>query len=246
MSERIVEIDGVKLWTVTNGSGPPVLLCNGGAGCCDYLAPVSAMIEDLASVHRWEQRGCGRSEAAPPYDVQTCIADLEGLRRRFGHERWIVGGHSWGADLALAYALEHPSRVAGLLYISGGHVQNNRDWHREYDAHRHEEYVPEFEYPPNMEVNRQISASWKRYIRQPDLFLRLSRLDVPALFVYGSRDIRPSWPVEQVACLLPQARFQRVEGAEHVLWRNHSGELRHLLRTFMGDLGVREEGGLPP
>jgi dienelactone hydrolase len=36
------------------------------------------------------------------------IADIEFLRRHFGHERWLVAGHSWGAGLVLRYALAHP------------------------------------------------------------------------------------------------------------------------------------------
>jgi proline iminopeptidase len=28
-------------------------------------------------------------------------------------------GHSWGAQLALRYALDHPARVSGLVYLSG-------------------------------------------------------------------------------------------------------------------------------
>ena len=46
---------------------------------------------------RFEQRGCGRSEAAPPYDVETCLTDLENIRFRMiqvedlqlAHTLWI-------------------------------------------------------------------------------------------------------------------------------------------------------------
>ena len=114
MSSQVIEekvlLNGVQLWTIRQGEGVPVMLGSGGPGCCDYLSPVAEMIDDLVHVYRWEQRGCGRSEAKPPYDLATCIADLEGLRNHFGFERWIIGGHSWGADLSLAYAIEHPER----------------------------------------------------------------------------------------------------------------------------------------
>ena len=58
-----------------------------------------------AQVIRFEARGCGRSSAVPPYTIATCLADLEAIRQHYGVVRWIVGGHSAGADLALAYAL---------------------------------------------------------------------------------------------------------------------------------------------
>lgn len=95
--------------------------------------------------------------------------------------------------------------------------------------------MPHFDYPPNMEVNRQLNRSWKRYIQNPELLRAIAGLTVPALFVYGDRDIRPSWPVEQVAHLMPNARFELIEGAEHVIWHSHPDELKSLLRTFVCD-----------
>jgi proline iminopeptidase len=77
------------------------------------------MVEDLVTAHRWDQRGCGRSTGSGPYTVARFVADLEEIRDHFGHERWIVGGHSWGATLALQYAFAHPERVTALLYLSG-------------------------------------------------------------------------------------------------------------------------------
>jgi len=46
------------------------------------------------------------------------IADLEGLRRYWGHDAWIVGGHSFGAALALAYAVEYPAHTRAVIYFS--------------------------------------------------------------------------------------------------------------------------------
>lgn len=111
--------NGVRLWTATSGDGPPLVLCHGGPGLRDDQGPVAKMVEDLVSVHRWDQRGCGRSTGSGPYTVARFVADLEAIREHFGHTRWMVGGHSWGATLALRYALAHPGRVAALLYLSG-------------------------------------------------------------------------------------------------------------------------------
>jgi proline iminopeptidase len=139
-TEAFVAIDdGVLLWTATGGSGSiPVVLCHGGAGLWDYLEPVAATLAPIARVHRWEQRGCGRSERTGPYSLARFTADIEVLRRNFGHERWLVFGHSWGAGLALRYALAHPQRTLGVLYVSGtGFGQAWRAaYHEEADRRR--------------------------------------------------------------------------------------------------------------
>jgi proline iminopeptidase len=111
------------MWTATSGAGVPLLLCHGGPGGYDYLDPVAALVEDLAEVHRFDQRGGGRSTPNGPWTVAALVDDMEILRRRFGHERWIVGGHSWGAHLALFYALAHPERTLGLILLNGTGVR---------------------------------------------------------------------------------------------------------------------------
>src|SRR4051812_49704890 len=103
--EAFVESRGGKIWTVSQGTGVPLLLCNGGPGCSDYLGPVSDMLDDQAQVIRFEASGCGRSDALPPYDIETCLCDIENIRVHYGFERWIIAGHSWGADMAVIYAL---------------------------------------------------------------------------------------------------------------------------------------------
>ncbi len=95
------------------------MLAHGGPGLSSNLDPVAAMVEDIARVHLYDQRGGGRSTSQGPFDIETFVADLEALRRHWGHERWIVGGHSWGAALALFYALAHPERTIGVIYLSG-------------------------------------------------------------------------------------------------------------------------------
>ena len=111
--------DGARLWVASNGSGAPLVLCHGGPGLHDDLGDVAAMVDDIHTVYRWDQRGSGRSSPVGPYTIARFVADLDALRRHYGHERWIVGGHSWGANLALFYTLAHPEHVQALLYLSG-------------------------------------------------------------------------------------------------------------------------------
>jgi proline iminopeptidase len=129
-----VSVPGATLWTVRQGSGPALVLCHGGPGMWDYLGPIATMIEDLVTVYRYDQRGCGRSGGGPPYDVAAAVADLDALRVHWNIPQWILGGHSWGASLALAYCLIHPETSAGLLYISGTGVDPG--WHAEFRENR--------------------------------------------------------------------------------------------------------------
>ena len=140
ISERLVSANGVTLWTATQGTGPPVVLCHGGPGIYDYLGPVAAMIEDVATVHRYDQRGCGRSEVVGPYDVAAFVDDLDALRAYWGYEAWMVIGHSWGAPLALLYAIQYPKRTARLVYMAGTGI--DPAWHQDYRRNREAKLPP--------------------------------------------------------------------------------------------------------
>jgi proline iminopeptidase len=132
--EEIVSIPGCSLWTTHQGNGPALVCCHGGPGLWDYLAPVAAMVDDLVTVYRYDQRACGRSTGGPPYDVATAVADLDALRDHWNLPQWIILGHSWGATLALAYGLAYPSRARALIYLCGTGI--DASWHEEYDRNR--------------------------------------------------------------------------------------------------------------
>ena len=100
---------------------PPLLLLHGGPG--SGLGPALYRGLDPARWHviGLDQRGAGRSLPAGSIEHNTTahlLTDLALLRRTLGIDRWWVLGGSWGATLALAYALAEPAAVAGLLLRS--------------------------------------------------------------------------------------------------------------------------------
>jgi proline iminopeptidase len=82
----------------------------------DTLTPL--LTDDIRAI-RWDQRGCGRSDRRGPYSLARSTADLDAVRARFGLDQMAVLGHSWGATLALRYALDYPGRVSALICASG-------------------------------------------------------------------------------------------------------------------------------
>lgn len=235
--EKYIPTDGIQLWTDVRGSSDKtLLLCAGGPGCCDYLLPVSQMVEDGCRVIRFEQRGCGRSGRDGSYDLHIAIRDIEVIREYYGVRSWMVGGHSWGANLALAYAIRHPEWVDELLYIAGNGVQNDREWSAQYHAAREQygETVPEMAYDFNGEVNQQGNRSWRAYIQAPSLYRDISRLKTRSLILCAGADIRPNWPSMQIHALMPNAELGMIEGAAHFIWLTHAEEMRTKLRAFLG------------
>jgi proline iminopeptidase len=125
--------DGCALWTETVGDGRAVVLCHGGPGLWDMFGDVAPWLAADAGVAamRWDQRGCGRSQRRGPYSLARSVADLDAVR---GLPAVDLLGHSWGATLALAYALNHPDRVRSLVYVSGTGIDPGDPWRPAFHA----------------------------------------------------------------------------------------------------------------
>jgi pimeloyl-ACP methyl ester carboxylesterase len=64
--------------------------------------------------HGWSERAGGAADASP----QRQAAVLREVLRRAKVERPILLGHSWGGSVALAYALDYPQEIGGLLLLA--------------------------------------------------------------------------------------------------------------------------------
>jgi proline iminopeptidase len=92
--------------------------------------------------------------------MEEAIADLEGIREAVGVGNWIVVGHSWGCDLGVRYAVEHPEAVAAVVGIAGRGPQRDRTWSEAYEAGRAAEPVVDIAWVP--EVHGALSDSFNR------------------------------------------------------------------------------------
>jgi pimeloyl-ACP methyl ester carboxylesterase len=119
---RFVHVDGVRLHYLDRGQGEPVVLLHGSGTMAQDFA-ISGLFK-LAAEHRviiFDRPGYGYS-SRPRNKVWTPSAQAELLckaLKQLGVERPIVVGHSWGAFVALALALEHPAEVRSLVLLSG-------------------------------------------------------------------------------------------------------------------------------
>jgi pimeloyl-ACP methyl ester carboxylesterase len=104
------------------GEGPPVVLCHGITATRRYVLHGSRALPRAGHrVVTYDARGHGESGPAPVgegYGYPELVADMERVvADQVGEGRFLLGGHSMGAHTAVAYALRHPERLAGLALI---------------------------------------------------------------------------------------------------------------------------------
>jgi len=101
-----------------NMQGFPVIFLHGGPGSGSNPAQRRFFDPAFYRIILLDQRGCGRSKPLGETKNNTTndlIEDIEQLRTALGIEQWLVFGGSWGSTLALAYAIQYPERVSGLI-----------------------------------------------------------------------------------------------------------------------------------
>jgi 3-oxoadipate enol-lactonase len=123
MGEFTVERAGVTLAGEEAGEGVPVVLLHGLTATRRYVVHRSKLLARRG--HRqlsYDARGHGSSDPAPEtggYGYPELVADVGAVARsELEGQRFALAGHSMGAHTAVAYALDHPGRLAALIVIS--------------------------------------------------------------------------------------------------------------------------------
>jgi pimeloyl-ACP methyl ester carboxylesterase len=125
---RFVHVDRTAVHYLERGEGRPLVMLHGLGAMIDDLV-LSGLVSRAAAQHRVlaiDRPGYGRS-SRPRDRLWTPMAQAELLHevlRRLGIHEPLLLGHSFGATVALAYALRYP--VERLVLVSGYYYPSAR------------------------------------------------------------------------------------------------------------------------
>ncbi|NTJ67711.1 alpha/beta hydrolase [Agrobacterium rhizogenes] len=117
MAKKLFKRDDAELAVYEDGQGLPVVFQHGLGG--DEMQVAQNV--PAAAIHRLtlECRGHGASALgnARPFSIRMFAEDVLAATTAYGFDRFIVGGISMGAAIALHFAHHHPHRVVGLVLV---------------------------------------------------------------------------------------------------------------------------------
>ncbi len=119
---RFVDADGLRIHAWDQGEGQPVVLIHGAGGNLrDWTYDLAPRIATGHRAIAFDRPGFGYSDRAPERggDPAVQARALLNATRALGAKRPILVGHSWGAAVAMAWALADPDGVAGVVNVSG-------------------------------------------------------------------------------------------------------------------------------
>ena len=117
---KFVTVDGARLHFVIRGAGRPVVLIHGNPGSCQDWARLYGPLSARYCGFAFDRPGHGHSDRPNHRDITVDVQAqmLHAALKELNVEQPILLGHSWGAALVLAYALDFPDDLAGAVLLA--------------------------------------------------------------------------------------------------------------------------------
>lgn len=227
-----LERGAVRLRYEDDGSGPPILLTHGyGASAEMWQGQVDAL-KDRYRIIRWDLRGHGKTECPDDlalFSQALAVEDMAALLDHLKIESAVIGGHSLGGFLSMAFNVAHPERV-NALYLQacgpGFRKDQSREGWNDYARARadvlDDEGLDGLVGGIETEISVQRSAkdlanAARGILTQSDARVidSLPGIKVPVLIVVGGDDIRFLDGCEYMESRIPDATRLVVPGAPH-------------------------------
>jgi proline iminopeptidase len=120
--ESRISVGRTSLYSREIGRGQSIIVLHGGPDFDhSYLLPDLDLLADGFRLIYYDQRGRGKSaDNVLPEEVTLAsdVDDVDKVREHFHLQSPTLLGHSWGAVLALEYALRHPERVSHMILMN--------------------------------------------------------------------------------------------------------------------------------
>ncbi|WP_020620778.1 alpha/beta fold hydrolase [Paenibacillus daejeonensis] len=122
-SGKFVSVDGIRLHYYTTGreGDPPVVFLHGGLlSGNDFRHVMEQAAVQGYQAFAFDRPGYGYSERPKQAEPEEQARLIRDALIALGVERPVLVGHSWSGLLVLAYALQYPDELAGVVSLGGG------------------------------------------------------------------------------------------------------------------------------
>jgi len=208
-------MDNIKLHYTEHGSGEPLILLHGNGEDSSYFERQITFFQNRYRVIAVDTRGHGKSpRGTAPLTLNQFADDLRAFMDELNIASAHILGFSDGANVAMLFALAHPTRVKSLI-LNGGNLFPEgltEQTRREIDE----------EYEQAVAANDESLLELLRLmIDEPHIDpVQLSELSMPTLVVAGTDDMIEETHTRLIAESIPNAQLAIIEGTHFVAFEN--------------------------
>jgi non-heme chloroperoxidase len=266
--ERSVELPGqIKLPYVEQGdpSGIPVVLLHAIADSWRSFEPVLSDLPESIYAFAVTQRGHGdASRPARGYHPRDFAADLAAFMDELRLDAAVIVGGSSGGFVARRFAIDHPERAMGLVFLGSPAILRDKpgvqeiwdstiselkdpispDLVREFAEGTLTRPVPRAFFETLVQENLKAPARvWRATFEgllDEDSLEELHKIEAPTLIVWGDQDaILPRSDQEALAAAIPGSRLLVYPGAGHAFYLEDPGRVASDLAAFVAEVETK-------
>jgi pimeloyl-ACP methyl ester carboxylesterase len=244
------------------GRGRPVILLHGWLGSWGLWQETMAYLGRYYRTYALDFWGFGESgKKRDTYAVQDFVSLVNQFMESLGIIRAPLVGHSMGGTVSLSVAIRYPERVSKVVVVGSPIVGSSLALPLKLAGYRGIAFLlfnmmgafrlavraaspfiskdPRFPEMMDRDLSRTTLESFLLSIaslRRTDLRPMLDEIKMPAMGIYGDRDIivHPrQW--EPMSAGIPQARIQRFPTAGHFPMLDTPDEFMQALKDFLSD-----------
>jgi pimeloyl-ACP methyl ester carboxylesterase len=116
---QYADVNGIKLYYETIGSGRPLILLHGGLGSGEMFGPILPTLTAGHQVILPDLQGHGRTaDIDRPISTELMAGDIAALITHLGLDQPDVVGYSLGGGVAFWTAVKYPEQVGKLVLVS--------------------------------------------------------------------------------------------------------------------------------
>ncbi len=220
---KSVEVNGVKLHYLQEGSGRPVVLVHGnGESHALFETEIRQLTAAGYEVFAPDSRGHGANEPVSEYHYADMADDIFCLIRELGLEKPYYFGHSDGGIIGLLLELRHPGTL-GKMAVSGTNLSPDGIV---------PEFVEEFTAINEREPNPLITLMLTEPHIEPE---ELQGITIPVLVTVGEHDLILPEETQRIVQNLPDVRLIVVPGADHGSYLDHNERMGEFLLDFYAE-----------
>lgn len=244
------------------GRGRPVILLHGWLGSWGLWQETMSYMGRYYRTYALDFWGFGESgKKRDSYDVQDFVSLVDQFMEQLGISQAPLVGHSMGGTVSLSVAIQYPQRVRKVVVVGSPIVGSSLNFLLKLFGQRPVAYVvynnmwgfrlfyhllaplysKDKRWPEMMDRDlSKITLESFLYsiasLRKTDLRPRLNEIKIPAMGMYGDKDIvvHPAQWKDMLAGI-PHARIERFHEAGHFIMLDDPQRFSETLKNFLDD-----------
>ena len=232
-------VDGIWVNYKVTGEGNPLLVLHGWGSSSASWARVAEMLTEKGyQVIVPDLPGFGKTPApSAVWGVEEYATFVHEFVEALGLQKYILAGHSFGGQVAVQFAVQHPEKLEKLVLIAAAAVRRTPGVLKKLVVAVAKVVSFLLYLVPFEDLRNNIRSALYMLIRRPgylkaqgimrdvfkkviaqDLTAKFSKISAPTLIIWGDKDeMTPIQDAHLIQELIPNSRLEIIEGGKHAL-----------------------------